>query len=90
MRDGEQLEIERTLDALLEKTTRSVIIHSHETYLEAFRWSDEGTIQLNVDSGYDSSSITLSNEALAEFCFSCIKEFDLIGILEKRIEGGLQ
>lgn len=90
MRDGEHLEIERDSDDLLERTARSIIINSHETYLEAFRWSDEGTIQLNVDSGYDSSSITLSNEALAEFCFSCIKEFDLIGILEKRIEGGLQ
>lgn len=90
MRDGEQLEIERSYWGKLDKKLAEVTIQTSDSYLEAFNWEDEDTFQINIDSGHDISSIALSKEAFAEFCFSCIKEFDLIGILEKRIEGGLQ
>ena len=89
MRDGEQLEIERSSWENLDTKMTEITIYSPDASLEAFNWTNQDTIQLNIDSGYDISSIALSTEALAEFCFSCIKEFDLIGILEKRIEGGI-
>lgn len=89
MREGEQLEIERSSWGKLDKKLVEVTIQTSDSYLEAFNWDDEDTFQINIDSGYDISSIALSKEALAEFCYSCIKEFDLIGILEKRIEGGI-
>lgn len=90
MRDGEQLEIEREVETAVVHGYVGVTINApNETFLEALSLSYESSIGLNLVSEYDRSSIELSKEALAEFCFSCIKEFDLIGILEKRIEGGL-